>query len=104
LTSGSLSSSPGTTILTTRLSTVEALAPAMAPARVNAVPLGLIDTPLLDTAYDAQLDTLPQNRAVTLPGRRVGAAEEVAQVIRVLMINDYVPGEVVHVDGDGRFV
>jgi NAD(P)-dependent dehydrogenase (short-subunit alcohol dehydrogenase family) len=33
-----------------------------------------------------------------------GTADEVAQVILMLMTNDYMTGEVVHVDGGGRFV
>jgi hypothetical protein len=34
----------------------------------------------------------------------VGTADEVSQVIRMLMINANVTGKVVHVDGSGRFV
>lgn len=45
-----------------------------------------------------------KNRADVLPGRRVGTADEVAQVILMLMTNAYLTGEVVHVDGGGRFV
>jgi NAD(P)-dependent dehydrogenase (short-subunit alcohol dehydrogenase family) len=75
-----------------------------APVRVNAVTPDLIDTPLLHTAYGEERDTIVQNRAAILPGRRVGTADEVAQVILMLMTNDYVTGEVVHVDGGGRFV
>jgi NAD(P)-dependent dehydrogenase (short-subunit alcohol dehydrogenase family) len=109
-TSGSLSSRPrpGSAMLTAMLSAVEALAPALAlelaPVRVNAVTPGLIDTPLLHTAYRAERDTIVTNRAAVLPGRRVGTAEEVAQVILMLMTNAYITGEVVHVDGGGRFV
>ena len=95
-------------MLTAMLSAVEALAPALAlelaPVRLNAVTPGLIDTPLLHTAYGAERDTIIKNRAAILPGRRVGLADEVAQGIVVLMTNDSVPGEVVHVDGGGRFV
>lgn len=109
-TSGSLSSRPrpGTAMLTAVLSAVEAMAPALAlelaPVRVNAVTPGLIDTPLLHTAYGAERDTIIKNRAAMLPGRRVGTAEEVAQVILMLMTNAYLTGEVVHVDGGGRLV
>jgi hypothetical protein len=39
-----------------------------------------------------------------LPVKGVGTAEEVAQVILMLMTNDYMTGEVVHVDGSGRIV
>jgi NAD(P)-dependent dehydrogenase (short-subunit alcohol dehydrogenase family) len=45
-----------------------------------------------------------KNRAPILPGRRVGSAEEIAEVILILMTNAYVTGEVVHVDGGGCFV
>jgi NAD(P)-dependent dehydrogenase (short-subunit alcohol dehydrogenase family) len=110
VTSGNLSSRPrpGTPILTARLSTVEALVPALAlelaPVRVNAVTPGLINTPLLHTAYGAERDTLVKNKPAILPGRRIDTADEVAQVVLMLMSNDYQTGEVVHVEGDGRFV
>jgi hypothetical protein len=45
-----------------------------------------------------------QNRAASLPARRVGIADEVAQGILVLMTNAYLTSEVVHMDGGGRFV
>jgi NAD(P)-dependent dehydrogenase (short-subunit alcohol dehydrogenase family) len=102
-TSGSLSSRPrpGTAMLTAMLSAVEALAPALAlelaPVRVNAVTPGLIDTPLLHTAYGAERDTIVQNRAAILPGKRVGTADEVAQVILMLGVSAN------HVHGFGRF-
>jgi hypothetical protein len=34
----------------------------------------------------------------------VGTADEVAQIILMLMTNAYMTGAVVHVDGGGRFV
>jgi len=95
-------------MLTAMLSAVEALAPALAlelaPVRVNAVTPGLMDIPLLHTAYGAERDTLVKNRAAILPGKCVGTADEVAQVILMLMTNDYLMGAVVHVDEGGRFV
>ena len=39
-----------------------------------------------------------------VPGRCVGTADEVTQVILMLMTNTYITGEAVHVDGGGRFV
>jgi Enoyl-(Acyl carrier protein) reductase len=65
---------------------------------------GLIDTPLLHTAYGPERDTLVKNRATIFPGKRVGTADEVAQVILMLMTNGCMTGEVVHVDGGDRFV
>lgn len=109
-TSGGLSSRPrlGTAMLTAMLAAVEAMARALAlelaPTRVNAVTPGLIDTPLLDATYGAGRDELVRNRAAVLPGKRVGTAEEVAQVMLLLMTNAYITGEVVHIDGGGRFI
>ena len=94
-------------MLTAMLSAVEPLAPALAlelaPVRVNAVTLGLMDTPLLHTAYGSECDTIVQNRAAIVAGKRVGTADEVAKVIVLLMTNAYLTGEVVHVGGAGRF-
>jgi NAD(P)-dependent dehydrogenase (short-subunit alcohol dehydrogenase family) len=109
-TSGGLSSRPrvGAAMLTAALAGVEALAPALAlevaPIRVNAVTPGLIDTPLLYTAYGSERDTLVKNRAAVLPGKRIGSADEVAQVMLMLMTNEYITGEVIHIDGGGRFL
>jgi NAD(P)-dependent dehydrogenase (short-subunit alcohol dehydrogenase family) len=71
--------------------------------RVHAVTPGLMDTPLLHTAYGPERDTLV-NRAAMLPGKRVGTVEEVAQVILMRMSNRYMTEEEVHMDGGGRFV
>ena len=109
-TSGGLSSRPrvGAAMLTAALAGVEALAPALAlevaPVRVNAVTPGLIDTPLLYTTYGSERDTIVNNRAAVLPGKRVGSAEEVAQAILMLMTNEYITGEVLHIDGGSRFI
>jgi NAD(P)-dependent dehydrogenase (short-subunit alcohol dehydrogenase family) len=109
-TSGGLSSRPrlGTAMLTTALAGVEAMTPALAlelaPVRVNTVTPGLIDTPLLNNTYGAERDTIIQNRAAVLPGKRVGTAVEVAQAMLMLMTNEYMTGEVLHIDGGGRFV
>jgi NAD(P)-dependent dehydrogenase (short-subunit alcohol dehydrogenase family) len=95
-------------MLTARRSAVEALAPALArelaPVRVNAVTPSLMDTPRLHTADRAEWDTIHKNRHTILPGRRVGTADEVAQIILMLMIRDLLTGEVVDVGGSGRFV
>ena len=91
-------------MLTAMLSAVEALALELAPVRVNTVTPGLIDTSLLHTAYGAERDTLIKNRAAILPGKRVGTADEVAQVILMLMTNTYMTSEVVQVERGGRFV
>jgi NAD(P)-dependent dehydrogenase (short-subunit alcohol dehydrogenase family) len=109
-TSGGLSSRPrvGSAMLTTALAGVEAMTPALAlelaPIRVNTVTPGLIDTPLLHHTYGAEREAIMANRAAVLPGKRVGTAEEVAQAMLMLMTNAYITGEVLHIDGGGRFV
>jgi NAD(P)-dependent dehydrogenase (short-subunit alcohol dehydrogenase family) len=65
----------------------------LVPVRLNAVTSGLIGTPLLYTAAGAVHDTIANHRAAMLPGRRVGLVGEVAQVIRMLMTRDSIPGE-----------
>lgn len=108
LMSGGISSRPrvGAAMFTSILSGVEALAPALAlelaPVRVNCVTPGLVDTPLSNTGPDARarLDA----RAAALPGKRIGQPEDIAQVILMLMQNAYITGEVIHVDGGGRFI
>jgi len=40
----------------------------------------------------------------TLPVKRIGRAEEVAQAVVLLMTNGFVTGEVLHIDGGGRLV
>ena len=67
---------------------------------VDAVAPGLIDTPLLGDS------TRPKRRMGhrKLPVERIGRADEVAQAVMLLMSNDYITGEVLHVDGGGRYV
>ena len=109
-TSGGLSSRPrlGSAMLTTALAGVEAMTPALAlelaPIRVNTVTPGLIDTPLLVNTYGSERDVIIRNREAVLPGKRVGTADEVAQVMLMLMTNAYMTGEVLHIDGGGRFI
>ncbi|MGR9159728.1 SDR family oxidoreductase [Rhizobium leguminosarum] len=85
-------------------STVRALAVELSPIRVNAVSPGMVDTPLLDGLMgDAKLQVLEQT-ASTLPTRNIGRPEDIAQAILFLMANRFVTGEVLHVDGGGRWV
>jgi NAD(P)-dependent dehydrogenase (short-subunit alcohol dehydrogenase family) len=95
-------------MLTAILSAVAAMAPALAlelaQVHVYAVTPGLIDTPRLHTADGGERVTIGNNRAGMLLGRCVSTADEVVQVILMLMTNAYVTGEVVHVDGGGRFM
>ncbi len=72
--------------------------------RVNAVTPGLIDTPLLENAYGSERESLLENRAKSLPVKRVGTADDVARAMLMLMTNPYMTGEVLHIDGGGRLI
>jgi NAD(P)-dependent dehydrogenase (short-subunit alcohol dehydrogenase family) len=79
---------------------VRGLAIEAAPIRVNAVAGGTIDTPLMGEDRGKIV-----TRAVdTLPVKRIGLPEDVAQAVMLLMTNSFITGEVLHVDGGGRLV
>jgi NAD(P)-dependent dehydrogenase (short-subunit alcohol dehydrogenase family) len=71
------------------------LALSLAPdIRVNAVAPGLVDTPL--TAEWTQAQQLWKERS---PMRRAASAQDIAQVVSLLVASDYLTGEVVLSDG-----
>lgn len=76
------------------------LALELAPIRVNAIAPGLIDTPMLGEHREGAAKWA----AETLPVKRMGLAEEVAQAVLLLMTNSFITGEVLHIDGGGRLV
>jgi len=79
---------------------VRGLALELAPIRVNAVAGGTIDTPLMGDDRDEMVAWATD----TLPVKRIGRAEEVAQAVVLLMTDGFITGEVLHVDGGGRLV
>jgi len=81
-----------------------ALALELAPIRVNAIAPGYIDTPLLQTAFANQYESVVKAQAATLPVKRIGTAEETAHSILFLMTTSFITGEVLHLDGGGRYV
>jgi len=111
LTGGQLSDRPtgdGVSAIAAAVRGIEALARSLAlelkPVRVNVVSPGFVETPLFDVLGAQARTSLLTQVAATLPGRRIGRAEEVADAITFLLGNPYVNGEVLHVDGGGRFV
>ncbi len=81
-----------------------ALALELAPIRVNAIAPGYIDTPLLQAAFADQYESVVKAQAATLPVKRIGTAEEAARSILFLMTTSFITGEVLHLDGGGRYV
>lgn len=77
---------------------VRAVAPEIAPRRINAVSPGLIDTPMFPLKGADRDEFLKQATARNLI-KRAGTAAEVAAGIRFVIENDFVTGTVVDVDG-----
>ncbi|NRI70059.1 SDR family oxidoreductase [Rhodococcus sp. MS16] len=69
--------------------------------RVNTVVPGLIDTPIYGEGPEAEEFKAKLGRDVLFP-KRLGKPEELASVVRELVLNDYMNGEVVRVDGGVR--
>lgn len=81
-----------------------ALALELAPIRVNAITPGYIDTPLLQAAFEDQYESVVKTQAAALPVKRIGTAEEAARSILFLITTSFITGEVLHLDGGGRYV
>jgi NAD(P)-dependent dehydrogenase (short-subunit alcohol dehydrogenase family) len=77
------------------------LALALSPARVNTVSPGLIDTPIRAAMPAERKKAMLDHAAATLPAKRVGQAEDVAEAIVMLMTNPFMTGSTVFVDGGG---
>ena len=77
---------------------VRAVAPELAPRRINVVSPGLIDTPMFPVAGDARQAMFAKATANHLIPR-IGTADEVAAGILFVIENDFVTGTTVDVDG-----
>jgi NAD(P)-dependent dehydrogenase (short-subunit alcohol dehydrogenase family) len=79
-----------------------ALAVELAPRRVNVISPGIIDSGMWDRLGDDR-DAFFTRIASTVPARRVGQPQDVAQAVLFVMTNPFVTGSVLHVDGGGRW-
>jgi NAD(P)-dependent dehydrogenase (short-subunit alcohol dehydrogenase family) len=77
------------------------LALALSPVRVNTISPGLIDTPIRAAMPADRKKAMLDHAAATLPARRVGQAEDVADAILMLMTNPFTTGSTLFVDGGG---
>ena len=94
--------SPGASAISTVGNAVEgfvrAIAPEIAPRRINVVSPGVIDTPMLTMPKEAR-DEFLVSATQHFPIPRPGRADEVAAAILFLIQNDYVTGSTVDVEG-----
>lgn len=78
---------------------IGSLARELAPARVNAVSPGVVDTPWWDDKPADVKQSVFANQAATLPVGRVGQPDDVAQIIDMLTANGFITGTVIECDG-----
>jgi NAD(P)-dependent dehydrogenase (short-subunit alcohol dehydrogenase family) len=109
-TSGLFSKRPpqhGAAVLVAALAAVEGLARALArelaPIRVNAISFGLVRS-TRHRGLGNQQNAYYEHVGSSLPRGRVGEAHEAAHAITFALMNEYLTGEVLHVDGGGRLV
>ena len=93
---------PGAAALSTVGNAVEgfarAVAPELAPRRINVVSPGVIDTPMFKAEGDARGELL-RGATRNMLVKRAGTADEVASAIVFTLRNDYMTGATVDVDG-----
>lgn len=107
--SGGLAIRPesGSVAVTAAQNAVEGLARALAvelaPVRFNVIRPGLIDTSLWDFMEDNEREKMIQEKVKAIPVGRAGKAKDVGLAVTSLMVNGYINGSVINVDG-GSFL
>lgn len=95
-------SNPGSSAIATVGNAVEgfarAIAPEIAPRRINVVCPGLIDTPMFALEGSAREEFLNKATSNTLIPR-AGTADEVASAIIFALENDYMTGSTIDIEG-----
>lgn len=99
---------PGMAIVSAINAAVEglgkALAVELAPIRVNVISPGLVKTPAYSGMPDDQREAMYQNTAQSLPARRVGEPQDIAEIAIQILTNPYVTGTVIDIDGGSLLV
>ena len=80
-------------------SLTRSLALELAPARVNCVSPGIIDTPIRAAMPEAARKEMLAKTAAGLPVGRVGLGEDIALQIMAFMANGFATGSIVDIDG-----
>lgn len=79
-----------------------ALAVELAPIRVNVISPGVTETPGWDFIPAENRVATFKQIAESLPARRIGAPEDIAEAALMILQNRFTTGTVHHVDGGGR--
>jgi NAD(P)-dependent dehydrogenase (short-subunit alcohol dehydrogenase family) len=80
------------------------LALEVAPIRVNAIAPGTIHTPVWDVVPEQDRITYFEQAQKTLPVRRIGQPEDIAQAVRFLIECGYITGDVIRCDGGALLI
>ena len=80
------------------------LALELAPIRVNAISPGIIYTPWWDGMPSAARDAFFETATATLPVRRIGTPEEVAELVATITSAGFLTGSVYEIDGGSHLV
>lgn len=80
------------------------LAVELSPIRVNVIAPGVIDTPAHNTMPAEKKKLFLAGIGGKLPAKRVGTAEEVAELVLFLMANGFCTGTVIDIDGGHRLI
>jgi len=80
------------------------LAVELGPIRVNAVSPAVIDTPQYSRMPDDKRKKYLEQYGSTLPVKRLGTPEDVAQTVLYLIVNGYATGTLAEVNGGYRLV
>ncbi len=98
---------PGSSVVTAINSAIEglgrALALELAPIRVNTISPGITDTPIYSGMQAEDKEALFKKVASSIPVKRVGKPEDIAQAVLFLMDNAYTTGSTLYVDGGAMF-
>ncbi len=91
------------TVITAINSAIEglgrALAMELAPIRVNTVSPGIVDTPIYAGMAPDKRAAMFEEVAASIPAKRIGQPEDIAQTVLYLMSNGYTTGSTLYVDG-----
>jgi NAD(P)-dependent dehydrogenase (short-subunit alcohol dehydrogenase family) len=97
---------PGAALVSAVNAAVEGLTGGLAldfaPARVNTICPGAVDTPLWDQLAPDARKALYERVAKTLPVRMMGKPEHIAHSIMMVMTNPYITGTVMFIEGGSR--